>query len=89
MNNQNVEQVKNVAVIGAGIMGEGIAQGFAQAGIHVSVFDNNHEALTRCKQNIANNIDAFIDYQLVNESKDTITARIEYYPSQQLGSRSC
>ncbi|QHJ11365.1 3-hydroxybutyryl-CoA dehydrogenase [Paraglaciecola mesophila] len=79
MKNQNAEQVKSVAVIGAGIMGEGIAQGFAQAGIQVSVFDNNHEALTKCKQNIANNIDAFIDYELVSESKETITARIEYY----------
>jgi 3-hydroxyacyl-CoA dehydrogenase len=84
MNNHNVEQVKNVAVIGAGIMGEGIAQGFAQAGIQVSVFDINQDALTKCQQNIANNIDAFIDYGLVDESKETITSRITYHISTNL-----
>lgn len=84
MNNHNVENITNVAVIGAGIMGEGIAQGFAQAGINVSIFDIKQEALSKCKLNIANNIDTFIEYGLVNETKESITARIEYRVSSNL-----
>lgn len=78
MNKGSAEHIKVVAVIGAGIMGEGIAQGFAQAGIKVQVFDINEEALVKCKQNISNNIDAFIEYDLVIEAKPIIESRIEY-----------
>lgn len=44
--------VKNVAVIGAGVMGRGIAYVFAASGFHVQVVDSREEALTSAQQHI-------------------------------------
>jgi 3-hydroxybutyryl-CoA dehydrogenase len=41
------EDVKKIAVIGAGTMGHGIAQSFAQAGYQVSMMDNAQPSLER------------------------------------------
>lgn len=40
-------EIKKVAVLGAGIMGNGIAQTYAQAGFKVAMYDINDEALQR------------------------------------------
>ena len=44
--------VEKVGVIGAGAMGQGIAQIAAQAGYQVKLFDMNAEAITRAKQQL-------------------------------------
>ena len=41
---------KKIVVVGAGIMGSGIAQTFAQAGYEVSLVDMQSEILTRARK---------------------------------------
>lgn len=48
----NVSDITKVAVIGAGEMGHGIAQVFAQAGFYVALMDKFPEALEKAKERI-------------------------------------
>lgn len=50
------EDVKKVAIVGAGVMGHSIAQVFAQAGIKVGLVDLNDEALDHAVRLIRNNL---------------------------------
>lgn len=58
--------MKNIAVIGAGTMGNGIAHVFAQNGFKVQLIDVNKEALEKGLKTIANNLDRML-------AKDKIT----------------
>ncbi|GAA6185266.1 3-hydroxyacyl-CoA dehydrogenase family protein [Aliiglaciecola sp. NS0011-25] len=78
MVSQQIKQIKRVAVIGAGVMGEGIAQGFAQAGLQVDVYDISEEALVRCENGIARNLEQFKKHQLITENREYILQRISY-----------
>ncbi|MBB6489375.1 3-hydroxyacyl-CoA dehydrogenase family protein [Rhizobium lusitanum] len=49
-------QKQNIAVIGAGLMGHGIAQVFAAGGHEVRVYDAHHEALDTLRARIAKNL---------------------------------
>jgi len=55
--------MNNIAVIGAGTMGNGIAHVFAQSGYQVSLIDLSEEALERALRTITKNLDR----QLVKE----------------------
>lgn len=47
---------KIIGVIGAGVMGKGVAQRFAQNGYRVVLFDNNEEVLNSASQEISRNL---------------------------------
>lgn len=49
-------EIRKVGVVGAGTMGNGIAQVFAQAGFPVSLIDISREALNRAEASIAQSI---------------------------------
>ena len=49
--------MKNVAIIGAGTMGHGLAQVFAQGGYQVTLNDISQEILQQAKELIASNLD--------------------------------
>ncbi len=49
--------MKTIGVIGAGTMGNGIAQVFAQSGFDVHLVDIDSDALARARQTIAENLD--------------------------------
>ncbi|MFK7787492.1 MAG: 3-hydroxyacyl-CoA dehydrogenase NAD-binding domain-containing protein, partial [Crocinitomicaceae bacterium] len=49
--------MKNVAVIGAGTMGNGIAHTFAQFGYRVALIDISQESLDRGLATITKNLD--------------------------------
>ena len=51
---------KNIVVIGAGTMGNGIAHTFAQSGFRVSMVDVNQENLDKALQTITTNLDRII-----------------------------
>jgi 3-hydroxybutyryl-CoA dehydrogenase len=53
--------IKKVAVLGAGTMGAGIAQVFAQSEYDVLLYDIQIEALEKAKQQIERSIDAAVD----------------------------
>ncbi len=65
--------MKNVAVIGAGTMGNGIAHTFAQSGFKVQLIDVNEEALKKGIQTIAKNLDRMVAKEKITEQQKTET----------------
>lgn len=74
------EDITNVVVIGAGNMGEGITQSFAQAGMNVKVLARRTETLEKCSQQIDANLKLFKEFKLIKEEPDVIKSRIETVP---------
>jgi len=52
--------IKNIVVIGAGTMGNGIAHTFAQSGFQVHLVDVSQEALDKGLKTITTNLDRII-----------------------------
>ncbi len=63
----------NVSVIGAGTMGNGIAQLFAQNGHAVTLIDLNRDALDRARQTISGSLDRLIRKERMTEDDKTAT----------------
>lgn len=61
--------IKNVTVIGAGTMGNGICHVFAQHGYKVSMMDVNQSALDKAINTIAKNLDRQLQKQLITEEE--------------------
>lgn len=70
------DAVRRVAIIGAGTMGEGIAQGFAEAGLTVIVCDTSGAQLDRCRSNIARNVALARAHGLDGDTPVAVTSRI-------------
>ncbi len=69
--------MKNIVVIGAGTMGNGIAHTFAQNGFKVSLVDVSQEALDRGIQTITKNLDRIVSKgNLTEEQKGETLQRI-------------
>ncbi len=60
--------MKNVAVIGAGTMGNGIAHTFAQSGFKVQLIDVNEAALQKGIATISKNLDRMIAKEKISEA---------------------
>lgn len=56
-----LSQIKNISVIGAGIMGHGIGQTFALGGYDVILDDISDEILQKAIQQIRSNLDTFVE----------------------------
>ena len=69
-------EVKKVIVVGSGLMGSGIAQVCAQAGIDVLLNDVSQEALDKAIKNIEWSVSKFIEKGNLAEKKETIINRI-------------
>ncbi len=69
--------INKVFIVGAGLMGSGIAQVCAQAGINVNLNDVSREALDKGLKNIAWSVGKFIEKGKLSEDKDTILERIQ------------
>lgn len=65
--------MKNITVIGAGTMGNGIAHTFAQSGFNVSLVDISQEALDRGLGTIAKNLDRMIAKEKITEDDKAAT----------------
>jgi 3-hydroxybutyryl-CoA dehydrogenase len=61
--------MKNITVIGAGTMGNGIAHVFAQSGYNVQLFDISEAALKRAVATIAKNMDRQIAKEKLTETE--------------------
>jgi 3-hydroxybutyryl-CoA dehydrogenase len=77
-------EIKQIVVIGAGNMGEGIVQSFAQAGKNVKVLSRKRETLDKCLQQIDTNLKLFAEFQLLEEAPEVIKSRITYVPMAEL-----
>lgn len=65
--------MNNVAVIGAGTMGNGIAHVFAQSGYKVNLVDVSQDALDRALATIAKNLDRMVAKEKITEADKTNT----------------
>lgn len=65
--------VKNVSVIGAGTMGNGIAHVFAQNGFQVQLIDVNAAQLEKAVQTISKNLDRQVAKALLTEEQKAAT----------------
>jgi 3-hydroxybutyryl-CoA dehydrogenase len=66
--------MKNMAVIGAGTMGNGIAHSFAQSGYRVNLIDIDEIALNKALQTISKNLDRMLEKGVISndQRKSTI-----------------
>jgi 3-hydroxybutyryl-CoA dehydrogenase len=64
-----LEQIRRIAVVGAGLMGHGIAQEFAVAGYDVSLTDTNSEVLEGAIERIRMNLQRMVTLELVDSEK--------------------
>ena len=72
--------MKNIAVIGAGIMGTGIAQCLLMAGYKVEIVDNNSEALDKSIKNINSRLQNALEKALIDtDDLKQITQSIKGY----------
>lgn len=77
---QNAKSIKNVTVIGAGTMGNGITHVFAQHGYKVSMMDISKDALEKAVANIGKNMDRQIAKNLfTEEAKKESLANIQQF----------
>lgn len=65
--------MKNITVIGAGTMGNGIAHVFAQYGNNVNLVDVNQSQLDRALQTITKNLDRQVSKGLIDEAAKIAT----------------
>jgi 3-hydroxyacyl-CoA dehydrogenase len=74
-----VDEIKQIAVIGAGLMGHGIAQEFAAAGYDVHLNDLSEQILGQARENIARNLHMLADLGLVPaDQAESVPDRIGY-----------
>ena len=82
--------MKNVAVIGSGTMGNGIAHVFAQNGYSVSLIDISAEALNKAIATISKNIDRQVAKGVLKEEdKTAILKNITTFTEMQKGVHGC
>lgn len=72
----DVNQIKNIANIGAGTMGHATALQFAMHGYHVTILDSSHDALEKGMDSINHDIATFQKAGLITETLEDITQRI-------------
>ena len=68
-----IPEMKNVAVIGAGTMGNGIAHTFAQSGFKVQLIDINEASLQRGMDTIGKNLDRMVAKEKISEADKQAT----------------
>ncbi|MGI9527955.1 MAG: 3-hydroxyacyl-CoA dehydrogenase family protein [Weeksellaceae bacterium] len=78
--------MKNITVIGAGTMGNGIAHVFAQNGFQVSLVDISQEALDNALNTIGKNLDRMLAKEKITaEDKTTTLEQIHTYTTLEEG----
>ena len=67
--------MKNMAVIGAGTMGNGIAHSFAQSGYRVNLIDIDEIVLNKALQTISKNLDRMLEKGVISNGQKTSTIK--------------
>ena len=80
----NIEQIKNVAVLGLGTMGHGIAQVFAASGYTVSCYDEQLEARQSLHDRIRQNLVDAVGARIISkESIEPTLNRVTVFEDEQ------
>ena len=78
---------RKIVVVGAGIMGHGIAQTFAQGGFRVSVVDTTQEALDRGLKLMKSSLDTMAEEGFLEEPVEAMLERVSWTTSLKEGAR--
>ena len=71
--------MKNITVIGAGTMGNGIAHTFAQNNYNINLVDLSNEALEKALKTISKNLDRMVSKEKITiQEKEATLANITY-----------
>lgn len=65
---RTLEEIRRIAVVGAGLMGHGIAQEFAVAGYEVSLVDTDSQVLAAAVDRIRDNLRKMVELGLVDSA---------------------
>ncbi|MGD9305985.1 MAG: 3-hydroxyacyl-CoA dehydrogenase NAD-binding domain-containing protein, partial [Desulfobacterales bacterium] len=79
--------IQSVMVVGSGLMGSGIAQVCAQAGIEVLLYDISKEVLDKALKTIDWSVGKFVEKGKLTEEKNTIIRRIDVVEDLSAGSK--
>ncbi len=73
------DRINSVAIIGAGVMGQGIGQTIASSGMEVIIIEKNNERLEWAKSQLSESIDREIKrWAMTNSEKKAIFSRITW-----------
>lgn len=64
-----VDQIKKIAVLGAGIMGHGIAQSFLMGKYPVKLYDLHASALDAAEAHIRKSMKLFCEFELLSDAE--------------------
>lgn len=78
-----LDEIKSVGIVGAGLMGHGIAQVFAVSGYDVHMYDKNKKILSGSLGRIQNNLKDLLNLQMIKE-KDIPVCLSRIYPEEDL-----
>lgn len=79
METSNRNAIQNVVVIGAGLMGHGLAQYFAQRGIRVTLVDLSDDFLQKARDQIKANLEFMVELGEIDPGRiESVMARIRY-----------
>jgi len=77
----SADSIKRISVVGAGLMGHGIAQVFALAGRQVTLTDARAESLPKAKEGIGAILDEFVKHDLTTRAEaDAALGRVSLEP---------
>jgi len=78
----NISTIKKILVVGAGTMGHGIAQSFAQEGFTVALYSRTTETLERARSLIDYSLQAFVKENMIAKKEiPAILERIDFTQS--------
>lgn len=86
----NNDQLKNVVIVGAGIMGHSIALAFARANMYVWLIDINNDILNRAKAHIKNELEFLSEGKYISSHEiEHIQSRINFTSSFEESTKNC
>ena len=75
---KSLEDIKKIAVLGAGTMGPGIAQVYAMGGYQVTMWTRSENTKNKAIASLQAQLDTFEEEGLLEEPKDAIMGRINF-----------
>ena len=71
------EDIKNIALLGAGMIGHGLALHFAQAGYRVSLYSRTQQTIDKAMENIKSNLPLLLQKPAGSDEIEKIIGRIK------------